>query len=75
MPHQAKEQAFYSTKQVADMFGVHRETVKNWIREGKLAAIKIGGATGYRIPEEAIEDFTQRRLMRDAIVDQLAKAS
>lgn len=35
------EDPFFSTKQVADMFGVKPYTVRTWITEGKLRAVKI----------------------------------
>lgn len=39
-------------KQTADIFGVHWQTVRNWIKDGKLSAVKIKGTI--RIPDEEI---------------------
>ena len=35
------EDPFYSTSAVADMFGVKPYTVRAWITEGKIKAVKI----------------------------------
>lgn len=45
----------YNTKQVAEMFGVSRETVERWIRTGRLTAAKMSGS--YVITEEAVIEF------------------
>lgn len=42
----------YTTKQVADMYEVTAETVRNWIDRGQLRAIKVNGF--YRIPHEDV---------------------
>lgn len=34
---------FYSVETVAEMFDVEPYTVRNWIRDGKLEAIKVLG--------------------------------
>lgn len=39
--------------EVAELFGVHWQTVRNWIKEGKIKAIKIERTV--RIPDEEIE--------------------
>lgn len=39
--------------EVADLFGVHWQTVRNWIRDGKIKAVKIERTV--RIPDEEIE--------------------
>lgn len=75
MPAKQTEQAWYSTTQVADLLGVGRNTVKAWAKEGKLQGVLIGGSAGYRFSQEAIDDFTRRRMLRDALNHELAKAS
>ena len=39
--------------EVAEIFGVHWQTVRNWIKEGKIKAVKISKTV--RIPEEEID--------------------
>jgi excisionase family DNA binding protein len=52
------EQAFYSVEQVAERLGLHVRTVRNYVREGKLTAVRIGKQ--YRIAREDLEAFTGR---------------
>lgn len=40
-------------KETAKIFGVHWQTVRNWIRDGKIKAVKIERTI--RIPDEEIE--------------------
>lgn len=52
----------YSIKETADIFGVHWQTVRNWINSGKLKAMKVGRVI--RISEDEIE-----RLKKECIVE------
>ena len=36
-------QKFYTTEEVAEMLKVNRESVRRWVRKGKLKSIKLGG--------------------------------
>ena len=49
----------YTTRQVAARYGVTEDTVRRWIREGRLEATNIG--TGerkiYRMTENNLEKF------------------
>lgn len=45
----------YSCEEVAERFQVKTETVWSWIREKRIAAIRVG--KGYRIPESALIAF------------------
>lgn len=40
-------------KEVAKIFGVHWQTVRNWIKSGKIKAIQVQKTI--RIPDEEIE--------------------
>lgn len=46
-------ESWYSVNQIAEAYGVHHRTVRRWIREGKLDAVKLGGAL--RISGSALE--------------------
>jgi excisionase family DNA binding protein len=37
------EKRFYRIDDVAEMLGVHRNTISNWIKQGKLKTSVIGG--------------------------------
>lgn len=47
---------FRTINQVAEYLGVHPKTVRSWIDSGKLKAIRVGRL--YRVPENALADFT-----------------
>jgi excisionase family DNA binding protein len=48
----------YSVEQVADLLNLHVRTVRNYVREGRLKAVKIGKQ--YRIAREDLEAMTGR---------------
>ena len=48
----------YSVEQVADRLGLHVKTVRNYVREGRLKAVRIGKQ--YRISREDLEAMTGR---------------
>lgn len=52
-----KNNRFLTVEQVADLLQVHWQTVLNYIKSGKLGAVKLG--KGYRIPEKAINEFVK----------------
>ena len=49
---------FYKVKQVAELLGVSRSTVRRRIRAGKLKAEKVDGPNGkeYRLPAEQFDE-------------------
>jgi excisionase family DNA binding protein len=51
-------QDLYSVEQVADRLGLHVKTVRNYVREGRLKAVRIGKQ--YRIAREDLEAMTGR---------------
>ena len=48
---------FYTVSEVADMFKVSRDTVGDWIRKGKIGAVKFGGTKTVRISETDLNKF------------------
>ncbi|GAB3505624.1 helix-turn-helix domain-containing protein [Amycolatopsis cihanbeyliensis] len=46
----------YSVDQVAELLGLHVRTVRNYVRDGRLNAVRIGKQ--YRISREDLETFT-----------------
>lgn len=48
----------YTCKDVAERYGVKITTVWEWIRAGKLAAVRVGKQ--YRVRAEALEEFERR---------------
>ena len=50
-----KNNIYLTVEQVADLLQVHWQTVLNYIKAGKLEAVRLG--KGYRIEQSAIERF------------------
>ena len=46
---------------VAKELSVHPETIKRWIREGRLAAVKTSANGNWRISDEELSRFIERR--------------
>lgn len=44
---------FYTVKEMAEKFGVHEHTIRNWIKKGQIRAVKIENTV--RIPATEIE--------------------
>ena len=53
-----KSNSFYTVEQVAELLQVHWQTVLNYIKGGKLEAVKLG--RGYRISKEALDKFIKQ---------------
>jgi excisionase family DNA binding protein len=51
-------QDLYSVEQVANLLSLHVRTVRNYVREGRLKAVRIGKQ--YRIAREDLEAMTGR---------------
>ena len=49
----------YTCNEVADRYGVRTLTVWDWIRKGRLSAIKL--PKGYRISEESLRKYERRK--------------
>jgi excisionase family DNA binding protein len=46
---------------VAEELGVHVDTVRKWIREKQLRAVKLGRRGGYRIRRSDLDAFLRKR--------------
>lgn len=46
---------FYTVKEVAEILSVNEETVRRWIREGKLIAQRGSGRQGSKISEDSLK--------------------
>jgi excisionase family DNA binding protein len=50
------EERMYTVKQVAELFGANEETVRRWLRVGRIKGVMPGGQKlGYRIPASEVE--------------------
>ncbi len=52
------EETLYSVEQVAERLGLHVRTIRNYVRDGKLPAVRIGKQ--YRITQSDLDAFTGR---------------
>ncbi len=46
--------------EVAHQLQVDEQTVRRWIRQGRLVAHNLGGKAGYRIQRSALLDFLEK---------------
>jgi len=53
-----KNNSFLTVEQVAESLQVHWQTVLNYIKSGKLEAVKLG--KGYRISAESLDKFIKQ---------------
>lgn len=54
----------YSVEQVAERLGLHVRTVRNYVRDGRLNAVRIGKQ--YRISQSDLEAFTGQPVVATA---------
>jgi excisionase family DNA binding protein len=50
-----EKEKFYSPKEIADHFNIKPDTVRKWIKQGKIKAIKLGDI--WRISETDLNKF------------------
>ena len=69
------EQKYIKTSEVAEMFGVTRQTIRNWIDKGLLAAVKLDNCHYVTIESvEAIEDkFSEIVVVEGAVEEYINK--
>ncbi len=53
------DREFLVVDQVAELFQVHWQTVLNYIKSGKLKAVKLG--KGYRIKKIELDNFINKQ--------------
>jgi len=51
------EKQFYTTKQIAQLFGVHESTVRRWAEDGHIPVLRFGKS--YRFPKALIDAMGQ----------------
>jgi excisionase family DNA binding protein len=58
----AMSKQYLTVEDIAGLLGVSVDTVRNWIKQGRLEAYKVG--RDYRISNEQFEKFMQERRTR-----------
>lgn len=51
------EERLLTVAEVAEVLRVDEQTVRRWIRQGRLAAHSLGGKAGYRIQRRDLHRF------------------
>lgn len=51
---------FLTVREVAETLRVHPETVREWIRTGKLRGVRLGKRSGFRVEEGDLRAFVDR---------------
>jgi excisionase family DNA binding protein len=51
------DEQWFTVVDIAQRLKVHEETVRRWLREGRLRGRNFGGKTGYRVRERDFEAF------------------
>ncbi len=55
---------FYTVQEVADLLQIHWQSVLNYIKNGKLKALKLG--KGYRISQESLDEFISNHTTKES---------
>lgn len=68
---------YYTVKDIAELLSVNEETVRRWIREGKLVAERGAGRQGSKIDEQALKEFLEnnRTFLNSTVATTLGIAS
>ena len=64
--------ALLSTGQVAELFGVHTNTVRRWVDEGKLNAVRIGSRKDRKFKRTDVAELYLDRAIKTFLIDRLA---
>jgi excisionase family DNA binding protein len=56
MPDESTKKLYYTIEELSKIFGVHKETVRKWIRTGKLQAKKTATNRWY-VPAESLDSI------------------
>ena len=52
-----QQDRWLTVNQIAQRLQVHPETVRRWLRDGRLQGRNLGGKSGYRVREADLEVF------------------
>ncbi|MCB5935885.1 helix-turn-helix domain-containing protein [Caldibacillus thermoamylovorans] len=63
---------YVDTKLVEDYYGVSTETVRNWIKDGKISGKQLSDRGKWFIPAEEFE-FSEKRIENDDTHEKLAE--
>jgi excisionase family DNA binding protein len=61
----AEPETYLTVEQAAQRLGIHEETVRRWLRSGKLRGNLLSERAGYRIPASEVERLLTGRSPAD----------
>ena len=64
-----------TVEQVAERLQVNEQTIRRWLRDGELTGVPFGGRTGWRVGEEDLQAFLDRRRMAGGKEDAALKSA
>jgi len=53
------DERWFTVADVSDLLKVHEQTVRQWLREGRLRGRSFGGRTGWRVRESDLAAFLE----------------
>jgi excisionase family DNA binding protein len=53
----AMDEKLLTVADICERLQVHEETVRRWLRDGRLKGINLGGKSGYRVRASELEEF------------------
>lgn len=59
MTYNSEDSGLLTIKQAANMINVHPNTLRNWEKEGKITAVRIGSRRDRRYPKQVIWQMCQ----------------
>ncbi len=48
---------WHTVEQIAELLSVHPDTVRSWLRAGRIKGRNFGGRTGYRVRDRDLQAF------------------
>lgn len=55
-----------TTAEIANTLQVHEETVRRWLRSGRLPAVNLGRRAGWRVRRQDLDAFLEEQLGKAA---------
>ena len=59
------QERWLTVAEIVERLQVHEQTVRRWLREGRLSGRNFGGRTGYRVRERDFELFLSAEMDRE----------
>ena len=58
------DESFLTVAEVAELLKLNQQTVRNWIDQGSLPAVRVGRS--FRVPEQAVHDYLEGSFVETA---------